>query len=97
MPTINHQLFTGSPTLRVNDVTLFAADDVHTHRDSLLRSFNFDVVRYRRRRGRRSRGGRKTRARCSLVGQMELIYAEYPLIREAVYEWILIAQGYVSR
>jgi hypothetical protein len=37
MPTINHQLFTGSPTLRVNDVTLFAADDVHTHREKLAR------------------------------------------------------------
>jgi PAS domain-containing protein len=37
MPTINRQLFTDSPTLRVRDVTLSAADDLQTHREKLAR------------------------------------------------------------
>jgi PAS domain-containing protein len=37
MPTINHQLFTDSPTLRVREVSLSATDDVYTHREKLAR------------------------------------------------------------
>jgi PAS domain S-box-containing protein len=37
MPIIHHQLFADSPILRVRDVELFAADDVHTHREKLAR------------------------------------------------------------
>src|SRR6266446_7273111 len=37
MPTINRQLFTDSPELRVRDVTLSATDNVQTHREKLAR------------------------------------------------------------
>src|SRR3990167_7825142 len=37
MPTINRQLFTNSPALRVRDVTFSASDDLQTHREKLAR------------------------------------------------------------
>lgn len=37
MLAVNLQLFADSPTLRVNDVSLFAADDLQTHREKLAR------------------------------------------------------------
>src|SRR5438128_2701278 len=37
MPTINRQLFTDSPALRVRDVTLSATDDLQAHREKLAR------------------------------------------------------------
>ncbi len=37
MPSINRQLFTDSPVLRVSDVTLSATDDLQAHREKLAR------------------------------------------------------------
>ena len=37
MPIINHPLFTHAPALRLRDVTLFATDDLRTHREKLAR------------------------------------------------------------
>ncbi|MAZ09936.1 MAG: histidine kinase [Sutterellaceae bacterium] len=37
MPSINRQLFTDSPILRVSDVTLSATDDLQAHREKLAR------------------------------------------------------------